>query len=303
MSDGFGMGAFMAGRGHKEAPTAESFGLVEKYAEWLDSREEEKRTGFHISSLYRFCPDRWVLEQILGRKWKPEFNLKYRFDIGSAFHSMTQEHFGDMGILKGYWTCRNGHNTTEITLKPSECPTCGHKRLRYKEVRVSHEVEPGHEILGQTDGIVVWEGEDMGLEIKSVDPTRLPIISKPDDYPVCQLNLYMKLLREQHKLNVKRGIVMYVAGFGKNIILLPIKTYVIDYDESHWDVALAKVKTAIKLWQAHERKELTVRDIMGARPCKIKADGRRLNCTVVEECFSTAKLAKRLEEEYAEAKA
>lgn len=286
---GFGIEKFIGGKAKLQA--SESIGFVEEYARYLDSVVDEPREGFHISQLWRFCPLRWVLERVFQRGRKIPYALRYRFDVGRALHEMVQGHLGGMGLLKGIWRCDKGHETP-ISVQPLHCPSCGAKRLRYKEVEVGCEVEAGFRIVGRTDGVICWKGEDLGLEVKSVDAGRLPYLNAPDDYPVFQLNLYMRCLRESHFPGLKRGMVLYISWPSKETILLPAKAFLVDYSDAPWKEALSKVREAIAMWRAWEGGNLPVSDLLPKRVCRTEADGRKAECGVVSECFNSAVLAK-----------
>jgi hypothetical protein len=293
---GFGVGDFVKGKIKNHQ--AEQLGLTEAYAKYLDSLVDEWRDGFHISQLWRFSPVRWVLERALKKQRKIPFSLRYRFDVGTALHRMIQQHFADMGILKGFWECKNGHRTEVVSFRPPECASCGAKRLWYSEIGVGYEVEPGFKIVGRTDGVLSWNGEDMGLEIKSIDPDRLSFIGGPDFYPVFQLRLYMKLLRESFFPDMKRGIILYASWSSKEVILLPVRPFIVEYNDDPWNEVLPKVKEAVALWRAFEEKTLTVPELIAKRTCKTESDGRKVECPVTKECFSTAFLSQMLEEKF-----
>lgn len=291
----FGVGDFIRDMGAKAQPP-EQFGFVEEYAKYLDAVLDERHEGFHISQLWRFCPLRWVLERVFRRQRKIPFALRYRLDVGHALHEMVQRHLAGMGILKGFWRCDQGHETTEISCRPPKCASCGSEHIRYREIRVGHEVEPGFRIVGRTDGVVCWKGEDMGLEVKSVDPKRFAFLGAPDAYPVFQLNLYMKLLRDTYFQDLRKGIILYVSWPSAETILLPARSFVVDYSDGPWEEAASRVREAISLWKALETtKTLTVPDLITKRTCRSEAEGRRAECPVSKECFSTALLSQAIE--------
>lgn len=282
----------------RTAPTQEQYGLTEAVAKHLDNAEETYREpGFHISQLFKFCPVKWTLQQISPKAQKWPFRTRFRFDIGHALHEMLQRYFGDMGILKGYWKCEFGHKTKTIATKPKTCPESGCKSdwLRYAEIGLRQEIKPGYDVVGKTDGVLFWEGEDVGLEIKSVEPEVIGTLSKPFDYPIHQLNCYMHLLRKSHFPNMRRGIIMYVAAGGKDTILLPMKQFAIDYTDIYWNSAVGKIEEAAALYDGYLKGTLGPQDLIAKRTCATKADGRKVDCPVLEDCFNVAGLVKTFE--------
>lgn len=306
----FSMGGFI--REQQKPENTVGSGLGEKIAQYLGSAPSDDRDpGFHISQLWQFCPVKWVLQQVYKRPIVHPYSLRYRFDIGHALHEMMQRYLGGMQLLKGYWQCENGHRTKEVGLKPPACAECGKTKLSYFEIKIEQEILPGYTVVGRTDGVIQWEGEDMGLEIKSVEPEVLSTLTMPFKYPVFQLNMYMHLLRQSHFPKMRRGIILYVATAkraavkctacsmemgGTEPILLPIKQYMIDYTDMFWREATEKIKTAASLYAAYQKGELKVQDLLPRRICNTVSDGRKLECPVAVECFSTATLTKLVEE-------
>ena len=288
---GFGMGDFV--QKSQKSGGVESAGLVEAISKHLDNVKDAPRLGFHVSQLYRFCPVKWLLEHILEKHKTISYRLRYRFDVGHAMHRMVQGYLADMGILKGYWRCGNGHLTTEITVKPKECVTCKDTYIRYSEITIRQPLKAGREILGHTDGVLFWGGDDVGLEIKSVEGDALANMFKPYEYPVVQLNLYMHMLRQMKFFpNMRRGMIMFAAMSAKESIMLPIKTFFIDYSESYWNDVVEKINTAIDLHEQYKAGKLTAGDLIEHRICENKSRGSQLECHSVAECFSTAQLTK-----------
>lgn len=302
----FGVGGFI--QDQQKPINPEGSALAEGIAKYLDNAENDERDpGFHISQLYKFCPVKWVLQQVYKRQTKFPFSTRFRFDIGHALHEMMQRYLGGMGVLKGFWQCENGHRTKTVGTKPAACAECGKKKLSYFEIKIEQEIAPGYNVVGRTDGVIQWEGEDMGLEIKSVEPEVLSTLTRPFDYPVFQLNMYMHLLRQSHFPKMRRGVILYVAAAkraavkctscsmtmgGTEPILLPIKQYMIDYTDMFWREATAKIKTAADLYAAYQKGALNVQDLLPRRICNTVSDGRKLECPVATECFNTATLTK-----------
>lgn len=306
----FGVGGFL--KDQQKPANFEGSGIGERIAQYLGSAPNDERDpGLHISQMYKFCPVKYVLQKIYNRPIVFSYATRYRFDIGHALHEMAQRYLGGMGLLKGFWQCENGHRTKEIGVKPPQCAECKKEKLSYVEIKVEQEILPGYSIVGRTDGVMQWEGEDMGLEIKSVEPEVLSTLTRPFDYPVFQLNMYMHLLRQTHFPKMRRGIILYVAAakraavkctacsmemHGAEPILLPIKQYMIDYTDLFWREATAKVRTAAELYAAYQKGTLNVQDLLPRRICNTVSDGRKLECPVAAECFNTATLMKLVEE-------
>lgn len=289
MNSGFGRlaEAIKAIRG-PEPQTA--LGLTESIAKYLDTRVEERRDdGFHVSSLFRFCPVQWVLSRIAQKERYIPVGDRYRWDVGHAMHRMIRHYLADMGVLKGRWLCENGHVADGgISLKPSACAVCGEKKFWYREIKMEVPVDKANKIVGSTDGIVVVNGEDVGLEIKSVPPGALSGMREPYPYPVYQLRLYMHMLRVTGvSPNLRRGIVLYAAPMDDRVILIPVKTFEIAYEDGPWNEALGKIKRAIALHGDYKAGRLNLDKLVSERVCATRDDGRRRMppCEFVNEDF------------------
>jgi hypothetical protein len=277
---------------------SEQLGLVEEVSRFLENyKDEDREPGFHVSEVaYKFCPVKWVIGKAMEQKRQIPYHLRFRFDVGTALHKMMQRYFAEMQILKGYWKCSNGHITKEITLKPDKCPTCDDKRLRYKEIFLSHELKPGYRIVGSTDGVLSWKGETLGLEMKSLEPHVLSMMNKPYPYPIVQLNIYMHLLRMKLFPEMRRGIVLLVAPMDKDAILLPMKSFFIDYTDTYWKEAVEKVTRAIELEEAYRAGKLTAQTLIANRICPTRSHGVKTKCDYLNPCFDAASLVTLLKE-------
>jgi hypothetical protein len=270
----------------------EQLGLVEEVSRFLENyKDDDRAPGFHVSEVaYKFCPVKYIIGKVLEQKRQIPYHLRFRFDVGSALHEMVQEYFAKMQILKGFWKCPNGHITTEISLKPEKCPTCGAKNLHYEEIFLSHDLKNGHAIVGSTDGVLCWRGETLGLEMKTLEPHVLSMMSKPYPYPIIQLNIYMHLLRMKLFPEMKRGIVLLVAPMDKDAILLPMKSFFIDYTDSYWKDGIEKVTRAIELEEAYRAEKLTAQTLIANRICPTRSHGVKTHCDYLSQCFDAASL-------------
>jgi hypothetical protein len=298
-TDGFGdIEKFVQDR-QTSAPS-EQLGFVEEVSRFLENyKDAPRRPGFHVSEIsYKFCPVKWVLGKIDPKPRQISYRLRYRFDVGSALHRMIQGYFAEMGILKGFWRCENGHETTEITLKPSACTICG-KKVFYKEIELEHEIRPGHTVVGSSDGVLQWKGEDLGLEIKSLEPHVLAMMNKPYPYPIVQLNTYMHMFRMKLFPNMKRGIILLAAPMDKESILIPMKTFYIDYTDTYWNESYAKVLQAIDFLDAFNNGKLTGAELIAKRVCQSRTQGSKIECEQVSTCFDTSAIVAKLKAAYA----
>jgi hypothetical protein len=297
--DGFGeIEKFVKAR--QASDPVEQLGLVESFSRFLeDYKEKPRRPGIHVSEIaYKFCPVKWVLGKIAPKKRQIPYRLRYRFAVGTALHEMIQGYLGEMGILKGFWKCENNHVTKEISLKPEACAVCGGSQS-YVEIELSHEIRPGHNIVGSTDGVMLWQGEDIGLEIKSLEPHVLSSMNKPYPYPIVQLNIYMHLLKMKLFPNMKRGIVLLAAPMDKDSILLPMKSFYIDYTDAYWKDASEKVVQAIEFLDAFKEGKLTAQALITKRVCASRTIAGKAECEQVLTCFDTGALVTTLKTAYA----
>ena len=123
------------------------------------------------------------------------------FDNGHSVHARLQDtiaHMGDWSkgqiSLVGKWKCGCGHKVggdskSQWKPKPDKCPSCGRVgKWEYREVGLS---DQEHSIVGRTDGVINWRGEEWLLEIKSMSPFQFPKMTEPPQAYLVQANLYM----------------------------------------------------------------------------------------------------------------
>jgi hypothetical protein len=284
----FGLGGLV--REIRKPASQEQFSLTESIAKFLESGVREDRPGFHISGLYRFCPVRWYFAKTNPKREEISYKTQFRFDIGSSLHSMIQGYLGSMGILKGLWRCENGHTTKVIGVRPKLCEECQSTHLHYREIRVEKTIDDKNFISGRPDGVITVDGEDMGLEIKSVESKVLNMMSEPYDYPVFQLRVYMHLLREMGMFPaIKKGVILYVATSSEETQMLPIKTFMIDHSEDPWKEATTRIAAALDLMKLHESKTITPEKINGQKICTNRTAGKKMYCGYTDECWGIKK--------------
>ena len=147
--------------------------LIDRLVKHLDDIEDSPRSpGFHVSSLYDFCPRQKVLadrspEDI--KLWDPDATLRVTLSVGTAIHSWLQDGvLGPAGLLLGKWKhLKNGQ--TIVGEQPSQS-------WGYVEPSMRVPVEgvpdaPEWHIVGSCDGIL---STGRAIEAKSCGPTAWP---------------------------------------------------------------------------------------------------------------------------------
>lgn len=218
---------------------------------------------FRPSSLsYPYCR-RSKVAQLAGKielyDKPPAPKLQLIFDMGHAIHDIIQGYFWDMGVLKGSYKCLKCDKIYHDLVSPDACPSGikSHERkhLKYKEVRM---VDEEHRINGRCDGIILVDGVEHLMDIKSIQnrtektPDQYFCFEDLEDGPksdhVVQLQLYMWIS------GIPNGHLLYVA---KNTHM--IKTFNIPYDFSILEPHLKEIEELIALaerWEAGEKIKL-----------------------------------------------
>lgn len=172
-------------------------------------------------------------------------------DMGKAIHDIIQGRFWDIGILKGSYKCIKCDKIYHDLVSPTHCPVGGpthtKKFLKYKEVIYK---QPEYQVSGRCDGILMIEGEEHLMDIKSIQ-NRLPKSNErqfcfedleengPKSDHIVQLTLYMWMS------GIHNGHLLYVS---KNNHM--IKTYHIPYDYSVIDPYLKEIEHLLTLAQS-----------------------------------------------------
>lgn len=170
----------------------------------------------------------------------PAPKLQLVFDMGHAIHDIVQGYFWDIGVLKGDYYCLACDKYANDVLAPARCPNCDASRrhLQYKEIQLKDEE---HGIRGRTDGILLLDGEEHIMDIKSIANRAAKTSERqfcfedlehgPKEDHVVQLNVYM------HISGVHRGHLLYVA---KNDHM--IKSFAIPYDSKVLEPYFQEIK-------------------------------------------------------------
>lgn len=148
------------------------------------------------------------------------------FKQGHAIHETWQTWLWQMGKLYGTWECKQcWHYWWDLS--PKECPSCGHTRLRYKEVPVEND---DLLILGHADGWVKGLGDDFMLEVKSVGEGTFMWLDKgnylaggqdfdkawknlttPFESHISQVQLYMEMAKLADPTAPDEALILYEA--------------------------------------------------------------------------------------------
>lgn len=195
---------------------------------------------------YNFCR-RLKIGQLAGlidiydKPAKPR--LQTVFDVGNAIHEIVQTYFWDIGQLKGTYKCIKCDKLYYDLVSPTTCPSGKktHKRshLKYKEIKLTNDE---YKISGRADGIVVIDGEDHLMDIKSI-ANRSPTSS---DRQTCFEDVKLHGPKEEHVIQL--CLYMFLTGL-RNAHLLyfakntgQIITFAIPYDYGLIEPFLREIK-------------------------------------------------------------
>jgi len=164
---------------------------------------------YHPSRIYDMCP---VCEYYVRRDKpiivdEPELRMSGMAAAGTRAHHYFQDCvLGPAGLLKGLWRCKicnRLHSSTPSLYPRTHCSgSCDCNEYRYVEPSLRDEE---HLIIGHTDGIVPFEGEDYLLEAKSKSAKAYPEYNKPSKKERLQASLYMDIA------GVERCIYMFIC--------------------------------------------------------------------------------------------
>ena len=220
---------------------------------------------FHPSGLSD-CARKEVYEKLGFKRGSPSPKLVRVFNNGTYVHNRIQTYLGDMGILKGNWQCPECTERWwgfKYVNSGCKCSSKDKPEPRYLEVPIEDEVL---KMRGHGDGIIVLNGQDYLLEIKSINENGFKNLTGPMDKHRVQANLYMK------NRGLKAVVFLYEC---KNDQLL--KEYIVDYDpvlNTQYELVM---RTALEGLKSH---------VLPERVCKVPADGKKRWCEVCELCFS-----------------
>lgn len=177
---------------------------------------------------------------------RPTPKLQLVFDMGHAIHDIIQGYFWDIGLLKGSYYCLACKTRHDVLLAPTACPSCDAKRkyLKYEEINLE---ASEYLIKGRSDGILVIDGEEHIMDIKSIANRTLKTSEMqfcfedldtkgPKADHVVQLNLYMWMS------GVYKGHLLYVAKNDHQI-----KSFAIPHDYSIIEPYLQEIKSLIAM--------------------------------------------------------
>lgn len=200
-----------------------------------DTRLRRQGITFSPSTITRNYCRRAKIGQMAGQlelfyeKARPSEQIT--FDVGNMIHDLVQGYFWDIGILKGSFKCLKCDKIYDNEISPQMCPSGikSHKRssLKYYEIQMEDKVLP---IRGRCDGIVIIEGEEHLMDIKSIQNKTL----KSSDRQFCFEDLDQFGPKEDHVIQL--NLYMFMSGIHKGHLLYfaknsgQIKTFEIKYN-------------------------------------------------------------------------
>lgn len=271
----------------------------------LHTAPSNRAPGFHCSELAKFCPRQKVLSDIfpLPADQTDTFDslVHARFNYGSALHDWYQNRYlGPAGLLIGRWECIHcGHIVGSKTrdgwlvmprgvcsdcrmecddcIWPEKdarnkcCQLCPHGGdWKYKEIPVEG---PGGAYTGHTDGVVLLDGSQMLLELKSCGPRAYATLREPYPQHIVQANLYMGAL------GLNKALIVYIDKANEDPCL--VKEFVFGFSQQSMDKTLA----SIELYKS----SLQTKKLPGRTFCDTK------QCPWARHCYDDDFIRERLE--------
>lgn len=254
---------------------------------------------FHPSEISKgFCPRQFCLKQKNKSLIKTEIDsdLRLIFDTGSALHYQFQNYLAFMGILWGYYhckECRNFCKTVCLSTKPDRC-LCNTKmkpKFKYEEIPLK---DTEFKIAGKTDGILfpILGNKKYVFEFKTCNSNIFSFLKEPFKDHKVQANIYLWVLermrqaynnlsdnkklnakeRDFHKINFSGIIIMYYNKDNSDY-----KIFILPYDEKIILNTITPILELIKIsLESLEKNELPQR--ICKKPSK--------KCNFSEICFS-----------------
>lgn len=266
--------------------------------------------GLHISGLAGICARREALTKLYpgkAEKGGHDAETKRTFNVGTMYHRWYQErYFGPMGILKGGWRCSRCLYWEWGYMPVGPCPKCawgwpkdspGHQDATlptfpkmgwwtYEEPWVQHK-ELG--IVGHMDGIVTLDGEDYGLEIKTMNVQGFRKLTSPHAHHVQQQWLYMALADTCPHIPapLEKGIMLYIGkdrawGLGTE------KEFINHLDRSWFSGVVGEVGRLKEFESRYARlqKALEHTDLPDRIQCQRIDSPTAQSCSLASKCFA-----------------
>lgn len=169
---------------------------------------EERAKGNHPSEIGSdfFCHKKAAIKSILKEhsillKEMVAADSQLIFDIGHSLHDWYREKYlGPMGILKGKWLCPVCQKTYDGFYPRLD--TCCNIPFLYREYKITI---PEYDIVGHIDGIIVLDGIDYILDIKTINPEKFVTMEEPYNSYINQLTIYMEAV------GIPRGILFFIC--------------------------------------------------------------------------------------------
>ena len=188
-----------------------------------DDKYQKKKTFAPSSLVYGNgeCARYWYLafEGAVFENTNTPYSVA-NMSSGTMSHERIQDAMLKSGIAKKFLD-DNGNETTEFKLNLSDPP-----------------------IYGKGDGIIEWNGEDIVIEIKTMNHEVFELRKRKNsgaNYHIVQLLIYMKILK------LSKGLLIYENKNNHELLILPIT--VNDYYRQWMDNAFEWMRTVRKAWE------------------------------------------------------
>jgi len=288
-----------------DVPRETSGILVPKILGFLGSDRDSsppRATGYHASAMFDFCPRETALVhrhfKVVPGKEEFSSTTLFTFKRGSVTHGILQNGvLAKMGVLVGWWCKLNTEERVE-----GVCPQDGGV-WEYEEpsFRVSIDGTPDGpqwDLVGACDGILVLDGQTVGLEAKSCKTSIYRGLPKAfedmrlirdwyaagggsskwhDKYArghTFQLQIYL------NALGIEDGVVLYLPKEPTQDDP-PLLEFAVKRDPGVMDVAKKKIRLVAEAENGGDWRGPVPEGI-----CRTPGCLRAQKCPVVNQCFS-----------------
>lgn len=190
-----------------------------------DASEDRRDGKFHPSDLSgAFCPRAWSLYNFHpdGYRIKEGSNpprIKRVFGNGNGVHARIQGYFQRQGILWGrYVNLRTGKEHVGFPT-----PGMNPDEWVYREIKIRHDED---NILGSNDGDLLFDGDKIGLEIKSMNSESFKWLQGPKAMHREQVLIYLHGKEWMRRMKAQG----HLGGFVDEFDALPIKEFRVLYE-------------------------------------------------------------------------
>lgn len=214
--------------------------------------QDDRRDGmFHPSDISQpnFCPRAWSLFNfhpggLSVKSAGVDPRLQRIFGNGHGVHDRFQRYFADAGLLWGTWSYPNKLSRDYQGVRAARDHIYNETKLTHVDLR----------IIGATDGLLVPDGQVVGLELKSMNSQGFKWLQGPREAHKNQVYIYMACYDDMRR----RKIALPGALSGYAVLYeckdtQSLKEFFVPYDRPAIDQYIASLTPALHAALEHER--------------------------------------------------